>query len=250
MKPLPALVALAGAVGVLVLARRALARSAPSSSPASPSPSPAPSPAKASPSSALVYRTSLEAVDVGPWLPLPGASGREIAGPVRATDGRATFARLSYRDALALAAREGARLPTEAEARAWHADAAARGMLAPPCTLPGSAPELAALHREKGWPAPKAGDPRMASEEWARAHDACASRHVRPDYPVGNLGKFWLAGAKPGRSINFGWLLPSSGQYVQSAGGAHDDSHVDYSQLTWLVREERSDERGESREAS
>lgn len=207
------------------------------SSKGAPPPPAAPSPA----SSSSVYRTPLSSVVVPPWAPMPGASGRELAGPVLSTDGVTRYARLSYRDALELAAREGARLPTEAEARAWHAAAASAGALPPPCVLPGAASEeLARLHRERGWSPPRSGDPRMASAEWARAHDECAATRQRGEYGSANAGKLWLAGAKPGRAINFGWLEPTTGRYIQTAGGAHDDSHADYSQLTWLVREVRA----------
>lgn len=253
MKPLTVVLGLAVTAAFVAHARRARAAenspkggpgdsphpAPPRTGPAAPSATPA-APAAPATGSSLVYRSPGGSVSPRGWVPLPGAEGREVtAEPLLDPSGATRYARLGYRAASELAAQLGARLPTETEAKALHAG----GVLLEPCTLPGSRmAEVAAVHRERGWPSPVAGDRRMGSLEWARIHDDCVAAQIAKAGAEGsafaNAGKLWLKGAKPGKAINFGWL--QNGKFIQNPGGVHDDQHTDYSQLITLVREAKS----------
>lgn len=85
----------------------------------------------------------------------------------------------------------------------------------------------------------------MASLAFAQRHDAklaeqLASKGWDQATPLGNAGKTWIRGAEKGRALNYGWWLRAPGasapKLIQSRGTRHDAAHVDYSQLTMLVR--------------
>ena len=259
MRLLPLGLGLAVAAAFVAHARRARASSAEDSPKGGPGDSPRPAPPRTGPAAApqaprgapaapaapatgsgLVYRSPGGTVSPRGWVPLPGGEGREVtAEPLLDPSGATRYARLGYRDASELASSLGARFPTETEAKALHAG----GVLLEPCTLPGSRmAEVAAVHRERGWPSPVAGDRRMGSLEWAKIHDECVAGQIAKAGAEGsafaNAGKLWLKGAKPGKAINFGWL--QNGKFIQNPGGVHDDMHTDYSQLITLVREAKS----------
>jgi len=180
------------------------------------------------------------------WLLL--SPGRLItAEPLRSSDGRVTYARLSYRSALQVAASLGAELPTRDDLLALHEVARAAGTELTPVTLP---------TRQMCWAA-KVDDTdqaavqrfrvaNMQGEEWCAAHDELVlmARGGRGDLPGpwGNIGKQWIAGASPGRSRLMGWALPN-GTWIQSGlypvgdtHEAHDDGYADYSSTVILVR--------------
>lgn len=168
------------------------------------------------------------AVEGSPRVDAP-FGGTVTAAPLK--DSRTGgYARLRYRDALAVAARLGGRLMTANEQ-----DALAKvGIMLKPVTLPGSSPTLMA----KGY---KAGSPMMSSLEWAKVEDELIDKQLVDmswdgHTIVNNAGKDWIGGAPAGRAINRGWY-DKSAKYgmIQTTGGAHDDSHTDYSQLTRIV---------------
>lgn len=75
---------------------------------------------------------------------------------------------------------------------------------------------------------------RMATREFAERHDAGVRAQLvgydgtRPIV----MGKVWLKGAPPGKSLNYGFW--DGKKMIQSPGRAHDRRHVDYSQLVWV----------------
>lgn len=130
------------------------------------------------------------------------------------------FARLSYREALGVAERYGAKLLTPEQVDLLFAKSPFK--LAP-CILPPT-------HM-------------MASREWAEKHDACVRSQLEKlgwdgRTPVANANKHWTRGAPPGRAHNYGWhdIKAPNGRIWQSLGTRHDDGHRDYSQLTYLVK--------------
>lgn len=167
-----------------------------------------------------VYRTAPKRAAVGDssgWLPFGDDLEITAAPLIDSTSGGPTFARLTYSDALEVAARIGARLLTQAEHdRLW---AIGRRLL-PVIMTPG---------------------PRMASLEYAKQHDAKLAKQLAGwdgSTPLANAGKQWVHGAPKGRAWNYGWwdLKAPNGRMWQTLGTTHDDQHTDYSQLTMLVR--------------
>jgi hypothetical protein len=82
---------------------------------------------------------------------------------------------------------------------------------------------------------------RMATIEWAQREDLGIVAQLGAwdqKLPVAGAGKSWVRGAAPGRALNYGWDTdPGPGiHYIQTLGTRHDASHVDYSQLTTLIR--------------
>lgn len=128
------------------------------------------------------------------------------------------FARLTYRDANEVAKREGAQLLDKSLVDlVWMKGTQLRPVILKPTV-------------------------EMASLAWCREHDAKVWAQLTgwdEKTPVANAGKDWLRGAKPGRAMNYGWLQ-SDGKAIQPAAQAHDEHHVDYSQLTRLVRPARA----------
>jgi len=165
----------------------------------------------------VIYQTSPDdaTLHASGWIPF---GDLEItAAPLIVAGGDPPFARLTYRDALAVAARFGARLLTLAEHdELWRIGRKLRPVLKTP-------------------------GPDMASLEYARQHDAeLIDQLVSWDgtTPLANAGKQWVAGAAPGRALNYGWwsTMAPKGRMWQTLGTRHDDRHTDYSQLTMLVR--------------
>lgn len=140
------------------------------------------------------------------------------------------YARLRYRDALAVAKRLGGQLMSDTE----QGQLSKVGIMLKPVTLPGSSPQLLA----KGY---QAGGAQMSSFEWAQVEDALIDKQLvdlgwDTVTIVNNAGKDWLRGAAAGRAINSGWY-DKSAKYgrIQPPSSAHDDGHTDYSQLTRVV---------------
>lgn len=184
-----------------------------------------------------VYHTAPEDAELDPTGWVSTAVGEVTALPLR--DRRTgLFARLTYRDAVAAAKLLGGELLSEREQDAI----ALEGVMLDPCTLPPTA--------------------QMASVEWAQRHDRCLTDQLHAiawdrASPVNNAGKDWIRGAAPGRALNRGWYAerapngqpriadghfkggrPPAARLIQTTGGAHNDGHTDYSQLTRLVRRE------------
>ena len=217
------------------------------------------------------YITPLSAVASPVWVPL--RDGRLITTePLRSGDGVATYARLPYRDALAIAAEFGAELPTREDVVELHEIARGLGTELRPVTLP--TPAICAQHLVS-W-RDEAGKQRlreqlMMTAEWAEVHDqeVAIQRDAawalllarRQDVlllgprgvPWGNIGKPWIAGASPGRARLMGWHvegdlardygLPASGGWIQdgvyppgSTHEQHEAGYADYSSTVVLVR--------------
>jgi len=150
------------------------------------------------------------------------------------------FARLTYRDALAAAARLGAELvhPTHVERLHWLASV-------------GQAVEVPAY---TGTPVAE------KTLEHSLRHDAaCWAALVKMHWdgksPAANVGKHWVAGAPAGRSYLMGWWVPNVRAYgittrsgpgfiqaapVPGSKGPHSDNHFDDGTTTLLVRRRRS----------
>lgn len=164
-----------------------------------------------------VYVTALADVEALEWC-------QSIAGmvtPVAVRRRGGGFARLTYKLALELANREGARLLTMQEHNAIDAEARAKGWQLSPVILPASA---------------AMGSLAYANTEDAQIEAQIKARHIDPhNTPVSNAGKQWAAGAIPGKALNYGWFSPS-GAPIQPLSDAHGDFYTDYSQLTRLIR--------------
>jgi hypothetical protein len=152
------------------------------------------------------------------WLCLP--SGVEVTR-LPLVDGSTTeplFARLTYRDAIAVAARLGGRLPTRAEVIACIQAARAGGLVCKPVTL--------------------SYGPEMIERPHAVQHDERVKAMLTGWdgwVPVCGVGKHWVAGAAPGKSRLCGWW--NGIQLIQSGlTDVHDDLHHDYASLTLVVR--------------
>lgn len=197
------------------------------------------------------WSTPAAAAEVGPWGWAPLDDDYEIAYVVdprllHLTNGEPLFARLTYADALGVAAREHAQL-------IWPemvAELQARAAIAvPPVTLPDAAIRSSArgvLARRDGesydaWDL-RLRNAGMLTESWARHHDEEFWRRLGA-WPVGQLvagaGKHWVAGAPANRAWLMGWW---QGRYfIQpfpafDSHGFHDASHHDYATTTILVR--------------
>lgn len=168
------------------------------------------------------------AIEGSPRVDTP-FGGKVTAAPLK--DSRTGgYARLRYRDALTWAQKNGGMLLSESE----QDQLSKVGIMLPPLPLPGSSKALLS----KGY---QAGGPQMSSLEWAQVEDALIDKALVDrgwdgQTIVNNAGKDWIRGAKPGRAINRGWY-DKSAKYgmIQTTGGAHDDGHTDYSQLTRVV---------------
>jgi hypothetical protein len=180
----------------------------------------------------MIHRTRID--DVTPasgWRALP-ALGLEVSAPlwdVRPPLEGIDYARLTYRDALAVADRRDLTLLNFDALDAMREGAT----VIAPVTLPPT------------------GD--MRSAEWSRRHDREVARRVEGiDGPILGIGKHWIAGAPAGKCRIKGWWVdrleaftPPKGQkghrsgpgWVQQGTGApHDDLHHDYATTTILVR--------------
>ncbi|MGL4442671.1 MAG: hypothetical protein ACRCU1_03530 [Alsobacter sp.] len=169
----------------------------------------------------MIYTTAVGSAQVHPSGWLPFGDGLEItAAPLIDADEAGLFARLTYRDALAVAGAMGARLLSLTEHdKLWRTGR----RLMPIIKTPGQD---------------------MASLEYARQHDAELFEQLKSwdgKAPLANAGKMWVMGAAAGRALNYGWwdAKAPNGLMWQTLGTRHDDGHTDYSQLTMLVRPRR-----------
>lgn len=171
------------------------------------------------------WRTAAIDAGVDPlhgWVPLP--SGVEItARPLVDDTGATDWARLTYRDALAVAARFGGRLPTREE------------------VLESIERADVVLH-----PVTLSYGPEMVTLAHAQEHDRRVREQLgglpkgsRPrPLVVAGIGKHWVAGAAPGRARICGWMRPDTGRLIQAGTtDVHDDLHHDYSTTTLVVRD-------------
>jgi len=147
--------------------------------------------------------------------------------------GGPTYARLTYRDALAIAdARFGARLPTRDELLALHEAAAAAGTELRPVTLPADA-EMASLAR--------------CIEHDAKVQERFEELVICRPCAFAGIGKQWIRPAPQGRAALCGWWVDDVHAYDPSRHGpgfvqqglidTHNDEHCDYSMCTMLVRD-------------
>lgn len=141
------------------------------------------------------------------------------------------FARLTYPDAKAAAARHGGRLPTPEEAaQIWK--------------------EGARIHVH-GLVRTNYDENHMRSLRYARRYDADVAKQLK-DWdgatPVANAGKWWVDGAPSGRAYLMGWWADAKNDVSDSAKpiqpppppkspGPHDANWHDYGTLTYVVRE-------------
>lgn len=178
----------------------------------------------------IVHRTKVEdATPPSGWRALPSL-GLEVSAPlwdVRPPLTEIDYARLTYRDALAVADRRGFVLLSADALEAMREGAT----VLRPVTLPPT-------HE-------------MRSALWSLRHDQEVARRMAGiDGPVLGIGKHWIAGAPRGRAWLMGWWVDDVAAYgskrkgpgwvqprpeVQSVG-AHDDLHHDYATTTILMR--------------
>lgn len=190
-----------------------------------------------------VYRTPTDRAVVSGWQPL-GALPVEVTTLPLLDATEATYlAHLDYRGALAVAAREGARLPMREEIEHLRVV----GHLLRVVILP-DAEQLAAMPLRGSGETERAYQARirrdMSSLAWCQRHDRRVVAQLE-DWdglrPVANAGKHWLVGAPAGRAYLMGWW--SSGRWIQqgttTGQGPHDDRHADYATTTILVRDRR-----------
>lgn len=191
----------------------------------------------------MKHRTAVhEAVVTEGWGPIPGTDLEWTLVPVedstkRLSNGRPVMARLTYRDALAVAERHDARLISPDEVQLRH-EMAKRG----------EALELVAYTGT-----PTAETDLVHSER----HDADCWRQLEAlgwdGQPVANFGKHWVHGAPKGRAWLMGWWVPKLEAYGMGYGpgfvqprplsgsrGPHDDQHHDDGTTTVLVRPARA----------
>ncbi len=171
----------------------------------------------------MIYRTL--PADVAP----PIWAGATTVEPLRDSL-TGLYARLTYRDALAVAKALGARLPTRADVIARRS----RAMEIEPVCLPTSEMlEGVALHDVQAF-----RDANMASREWAEIHDAevqarLAARKWDGAQVVCNAGKHWIVGA--GRARICGWW--QLGAFTQAGlRDQHGLDYTDYATTTILMR--------------
>lgn len=186
-----------------------------------------------------IHRTDPDAAELhaSGWArlldgPLPGGGVEVTRLPLidsqhRLEDGTPLLARLTYRDALRVAERLGAALPTRDEVRRLHVV----GLQLEPITM--------------AITATLAGSKKHDAELWRRLR-ALGWDGGRP---VSGAGKHWIAGAPPGRAYLAGWWTRRLESYsptrrgpgwvqegATSGPGPHDDGHHDYGTTTILVR--------------
>ncbi len=147
------------------------------------------------------------------------------------------FARTDYAGGLEVADREGAALISRDEVLRL----VSFGLLLKPVTLPTAemVREMAprsSFATEESYQAHIRKD--MATETWARIHDVAVWKQLGgwdKRQPVMNAGKFWCAGAAPGRARICGWW--SGGKLIQQGlRDNHGASHCDYATTLMLVR--------------
>jgi hypothetical protein len=189
-----------------------------------------------------VYATPIEAVVVPSWVPLGSVwvTQTPLLDPVPNGPG---LAHLSTDEALAIAERLGARLPTTAEILLLHEVASAAGTELEAYPLPD-----AFLRAQRCVP----GDARMSSRDWCDRHDAHVIAAITAlgdlgDRPIANAGKHWRGPPPPGLAGLTGWWVPNVGIYdpsrhgpgfiQQGTGFPHNRGHRDYGSTCVLVRD-------------
>lgn len=184
----------------------------------------------------MIHRTRIEdaEVDRSGWYGLDADTEVTrvplVDSGARLNDGTKLFARLTYRDALAVAGRLGARLIDRHELELVR--------------------QVATIIE----PYPLTADARMTSLEWSERHDIEVWRRIRAagwtgGLPVLGAGKHWIAGAPRGRAHLMGWWTEHLERYGARRGagwvqqpspvggaGPHDEHHHDYATTTMLVR--------------
>lgn len=205
------------------------------------------------------WRSSPDDVALHPDGPFVTWEGLQVTRLPLIDTKHGVFARLTYKDALAVAQKLGARFGTAVEFDRIHA----KGFEPKPCIGSLSKEELdlgpshgydvyskATYVDSKTGKTLKVSDRErgrlfsrlMATLPWARRHDECLWSRLEgwdKQRPVSNAGKQWLAGPKSkGMAVNYGWYDPKApnGRMWQGRGDTHDDGHTDYSQLTMLFK--------------
>lgn len=181
------------------------------------------------------WRSSPDDCALHPEGPLTAWRGLEVTRLPLVDTRHGVFARLTYADALKVAARFGLRLGKATEFDLMHA----HGFEPSPCIAKLSPAERAAGEAE-GLDEQTTFGRFMVSLAWAQKHDACLwSKLAKWDKqtPVSNAGKQWVFGAPQGRAYNYGWFDSNhpKGRW-QGLSAFHDEHHHDYSQLTMLFR--------------
>lgn len=195
-------------------------------------------------SSKEVFATLPSDAIVGPrgWINWRGKQVTALPLLDKSEDG--LFARLRYDDAQAVAKRENARLPTEVELRGL-ADDALHDLdvdMITPCFLPTQSMRDKTPRKEGESDVSYERRVRVdaSSREWAEIHDFCVAEKLAKlgdtKRPVINIGKQWLDGG-----YNFGWF-DSKAKPAQPKSAAHigvdrRNTHIDYSQTTYLIRD-------------
>jgi hypothetical protein len=212
--------------GVVALARSFLGGGSSSPAPSGvvhPSPATHEAPQVSDGSDQGIYQTHPDDAELDPTGNVAAGGVLVTALPLRDRK-TGLFARLTYADALIVAARLGASLLT-----AEIQDAIARaGIVLDPCTLPPTSS--------------------MRSLAWAQHEDACitaqlAARGYDGSKPV-TVAKDYLADAPAGHGRIRGWFVlsgtnkgaaPPEGVPIQPDSSAHDPQWNDYSQLLRLT---------------
>lgn len=169
------------------------------------------------------------------WSDMP--SGRSVTRTPLVDRATGLFARLTYRDLLAVASSLNVSIISAEGVK----DVKAYGFRIDPVILPSAdmrpprlpGETLAAYEGRIRIP--------MGSIDWARIHDLRA-RQKLADWdlrPVLNMGKWWVAGAPSGRSWLMGWH--DGKRWIQpqpaiGSRGPHNDQHTDYGTLSMLER--------------
>lgn len=174
------------------------------------------------------------------WVQLP--SGVWITNLPLWDPDEGIFAELTYRDALTVAERHGARLPKPGEIVELNA----HSLRLDPFFMP-SAPMIDQEGERRGHALHEAEidawrNENMSGLEWAQIHTAEMLRRLEHSEwsggAVSNIGKHWVAGAPAGRAYLAGWFY--KGRFMQplpalGSRGPHDDGHHDYGTTTILV---------------
>lgn len=206
-------------------------------SPPAPSPVPAASTAPSTSSSVPEtlpvtgrYETAMDAFGEPDWVKVSTLPGRLVTrlpllttGPER--DKGITYARATDATTRRLAQRLGARMATTGEMQAITSAPEVRIVSA--CTFPSDNPSV-----------------RMESMEAARRVDACYRSKIGEAPKDGTIylgiGKHWIETQIPGRTGIYGLYSRENDpkSLIQKGGTSkHIDSHVDYSQTVFLVKD-------------
>lgn len=186
------------------------------------------------------YRTALGDTIVGPWLRLASLPGRELAINPRTSNAAdkaagVVLARGAYEDALALAARENARLPFRSELTAAAQELRLAAFIAQPIETMRTRAAAAAFDRAMEAATGNAFPARgvLYAKTWVIADEDPEGRWTAEG---GRIDKGGRRGRRHAPEWG-GWTKagePSS--MIQKDYGAHDVTHVDYAMVPSLVR--------------